>query len=418
MPHFRSMARHAKNISQGSTVTEHLGVGVLALCYPLALIQGILNECGKKDKRIRDLPMALMVYYVMALSLFPEAGYQAVLRWLLSGLQWLGNRPFRIACRESLSDARQRLGVLPLKKLHERAARPMTDKALLGSYFNDLLLVSIDGSTLALQDTIANSQRFGRPTNQHGAGAWPLARFVVLVECGTHLIFGAKLGAYNDSEVTLAHSLVPRLRPGMLCLADRLFPGYELWKKCAMTGAHLLWRAKLSVNLKRIRDLSDGSYLASWLPEEERKKGNEAMIVRVIEYRLDDPKACNAKAEIYRLITTIVDPAMATAIELAELYPQRWEVEITIKEGKAILRSGTVTLRSKKPELVEQEFWGMLLAHYVVRKMMAQAALERKLDPDRLSYQGSITIIKSSLSGCFLDFPPSRVDADNRLHHQ
>jgi hypothetical protein len=400
------MARHAKSISQGNTATEHLGVGVLALCFPLPAVKRVIAECNRTDKRVRDLPAALMVYYVIALSLFPGVAYQSVLRWLTSGLQWLGNHPFRVACRESLSDARQRLGALPMRRLHETMARPMAERSLPGSYFKDLLLVAVDGTTLALQDTAANSSQFGRSSNQNGPAAWPSARFVCLVECGTHLIFGAKLGGYRDSEITLAKSLVSYLRPGMLCLADRLFPGYELWKEFAASGAQLLWRAKLSVKLKKIRALGDGSYLAEWLPEQERKKGNKAVVVRVIEYRLKDPAGAEDKAEVHRLITTILDPAVATAGELARLYPQRWEVEITIKEGKTILRKGKITLRSKIPELVEQEFWGMVLAHYLVRKMMAQAALDRKLDPDELSYEGSVEIIKSTLTGPVLNFPP------------
>lgn len=400
------MARHAKNISQGNTATEHLGVGVLALCFPLQKITAIIAACGKTDKRVRDLPAALMVYYVIALSLFPGVAYQSVLRWLLSGLQWLGNHQFRVACRESLSNARQRLGALPMQRLHDEMALPMSEKSLPGSYFRDLLLVAFDGSTLALQDTVANAKEFGRSSNQNGDSAWPLARFVALVECGTHLIFAASLGGYKDSETHLAKSLIPRLREGMLCMADRLFPGYEIWKSFAATGAHLLWRAKTSLLLEKTETLADGSYLAKWLPKEERKKGSEALIVRVVEYRLTHPGVTGEQGEIYRLITTILDPAMATATELAALYPQRWEIEITIKEGKTILRKGRITLRSKMPELVRQEFWGMILAHYLVRKMMAQAALDKKRDPDELSYEGSIEIIKSTQTGSVLNISP------------
>ena len=273
-------------------------------------------------------------------------------------------------------------------------------------YFKDMLLVAFDGSTLALQDTAANAEEFGRSSNQNGDSAWPLARFVALVECGTHLIFAASLGGYKDSEIHLAKSLIVQLRKGMLCMADRLFPGYEIWQQFAATGAHLLWRAKISLKLEKIKILADGSHLAKWLPEEERKKGSEAVIVRVIEYRLKDPGGSGDPSEVYRLITTILDPALATALELAALYPQRWEIEITIKEGKTILRKGRITLRSKMPELVKQEFWGMLLAHYLVRKMMAQAALDRKRDPDELSYEGSIEIIKSTQTGSVLNISP------------
>ena len=141
--------------------------------------------------------------------MFPGVAYQSVLRWLLSGLQWLGNHSFRVASEEALSNARQRLGALPMEKLHEEMALPMAEKSLPGSYFKDMLLVAFDGSTLALQDTAANAEEFGRSSNQNGDSAWPLARFVALVECGTHLIFGASLGGYEDSEMHHAKSLIP-----------------------------------------------------------------------------------------------------------------------------------------------------------------------------------------------------------------
>jgi hypothetical protein len=189
----------------------------------MAKVLEVIAACDCREKRVRDLPSALVVYYVIALSLFPDVGYQSVLRWLLSGLQWLGNKPFRVATKQSVSSARQRLGALPMEKLHEKIALPMEEKSLPGSHFKDLLLVAMDGSTLALQDTAENSETFGRSNNQNGEGAWPLARFVALVECGTRLIFGAALDGYRGSEIALAKTLASRLRAGMLCLADRLF---------------------------------------------------------------------------------------------------------------------------------------------------------------------------------------------------
>ena len=184
----------------------------------------------------------------------------------------MGDLNFRVATRASLSDARIRLGAQPLQQLHEELATPLEDQSLPGSYFKNWLIVAIDESTLALQDTAENAAEFGRASNQNGPSAWPLTRFVALVECGTHLIFAASQGGYCDSEITLAKALVPRLRPGMLCLADRLFPGSELWKEAAATGSHQLWRAKVSVKLKKIQTLADGSWLAEWLPEAARKK--------------------------------------------------------------------------------------------------------------------------------------------------
>lgn len=409
------MARHAKSLSVGSDATHHLSMGVLALCFPVPKVQAIIDECGKTSRRIRDLPSVVVVFYVLALNLFPAVGYQSVLRWLLSGLQWLGNGSFRICGKGALSAARQRLGAMPLRRLHRQMAVPLADRNLKGCYWKEMHVVALDGSTLALQDTQSNEERFGRSSNQNGQAAYPQARFLVLAETGTHLIFAAQLGGYRDSEIKLAEKLIPRLEKGMLCLADRLFPGYALWKKAAATGAHLLWRAKAGLHLERIEDLADGSWLARWNAGGGKKRARKAkgQVVRVIEYRLSLTRSPQQgvdegqKPEVYRLLTTLLDPGTASARELAEFYPQRWEIEIALKEGKSILRRGQLTLRSKVAELVEQEFWGLLLAHYLVRKMMAHAALKRGLDPDDLSYQGSVEILKSTQAGPVLSFPPS-----------
>ena len=197
---------------------------------------------------------------------------------------------------------------------------------------------------LALQDTPSNDAHFGRSTNQHGKAAWPLARFVALAEAGTHLIFRAELGRYKDSEIVLAGKVVGGLRKGMLCLADRLFPGLALWKKATATGAHMLWRAKVGMKLKAERTLPDGSWLATWKSTTRGQEDARGVTVRVIEYRLK-----GGNGETFRLITSLLDPEGAPAHELAALYPQRWEIELTIKEGRQVLRTGQITLRSKMP---------------------------------------------------------------------
>jgi hypothetical protein len=393
------MARFAKTLAQGNHATRHLGFGMLALCFPMRRVQEILLECDKESRRVRDLPAEVIVFYVIALSLFPGVAYQSVLEWLITGLQWLGNGNFRVSTKGALSRARTRLGEVPLRRIHETLALPIGDNTLPGCFWKGHHLVGIDGSTMAVQDTPENEKEFGRPSNQHGKAAWPQARFVVLAELGTHMVFAARFGVYRDGETVLASSVLDRLRPGMLCLADRLFPGYDLWLQAAATGAHMLWRAKVGLSLRRVEDLPDGSWLAEWKrPRTANPKGPDKQVVRVIEYRLSDPGGSGG-TEVYRLITTMLDPAAADARELASLYPERWEIELTIKEGKTVFRKGQVTLRSKTPELVKQEFWGLLLSHYLVRRMMAEAATGRKIDPDTLSYQRSVEIIKSA-QGC------------------
>ncbi len=395
------MPRRAKNLSVGNDNTQHLSLGLIALCFPLIEVQRAIDACGKASMRLRDLPAAVVAYYIIGLSLFPGAAYQSVLRWLLCGLEWLESGKFRVSSKAALSKARQRLGEAPMRLLFERLARPCSDTKLKGCWWRGHQLVVIDGSTLALQDSASNDSHFGRSTNQNGKAAWPMARFVALAEAGTHLIFQAELGRYKDSEVVLAAKVIPGLRKGMLCLADRLFPGLALWQKAAATGAHLLWRAKVGLNLKREKVLADGSWLATWKTPARGREPARSATVRVVEYRLK-----GGDGETFRLITSLLDPEEAPARELAALYPQRWEIELTIKESKNVLREGNVTLRSKMPELVKQEFWGLLMAHYIVRKMMARAALEGDIDPDTISYCSSVEIIRSSQTGPVLAFSP------------
>jgi hypothetical protein len=123
------------------------------LFFPAVAVQQAIDACGKASKRVRDLPAALVAYYVIGLSLFPAAGYENVLRWLLCGLQWQNCGKFRVSSKAALSKARQRLGEAPMRLIFDRLARPLGDATLKGSWWRKHHLVVLDGSTLALQDT-------------------------------------------------------------------------------------------------------------------------------------------------------------------------------------------------------------------------------------------------------------------------
>ncbi len=246
-----------------------------------------------------------------------------------------------------------------------------------------------------MADTAANGVAFGRPGASRGESAFPQLRFVALVENGTHVLFGAHLGGFEAGETTLARDVLPALRPGMLCLADRQFFGHALWQEAAATGADLLWRVKRNLHLPREVRLADGSYLTTIYPsEKDRRHRTEGVGVRVIEYRLEGV----ADAEpLYRLVTTILDPAQAPAADLAALYHERWEIEGALAELKTHLRGARVVLRSKTPDLVRQEFWGLLLAHFAVRGLMHEAALRVGEDPDRLSFLHAVRVVRRKL---------------------
>jgi hypothetical protein len=299
-----------------------------------------------------------------------------VLRCLLEGLRWLwGAEAVKVAGKSGISQARSRLGEVPLRRLYEALVHPIATRASKGAWYRDWRLVSLDGSCLEVADTEANRAAFGVPRASRGESAFPQLRFAALVENGTHVLFGARLGPYAEGETTLAHAVLPALRPGMLCLADRQFFGFALWQTAMHTGADLLWRVKHNLRLPREAVLADGSYLTTVYPSDKDRRHRQAGIrVRVVEYRLEDVTGAEP---LYRLVTTILDPAKAPAAELAALYHERWEIEGALAELKTQLRGAQVVLRSKTPELVRQEFWGLLLAHFAVRGLMHEAALSR-----------------------------------------
>jgi hypothetical protein len=265
-------------------------------------------------------------------------------------------------------------------------------------------LVSLDGSCLEVADTEANRTEFGLPGASRGESAFPQLRFVALVENGTHVLFGARLGPYAEGETTLAHKVLAALRPGMLCLADRQFFGHALWLAARDTGADLLWRVKHNLRLPREMVLTDGSYLTTiYSSDKDRRHRTGGEQVRVVEYRLEGV----ADAEpLYRLVTTILDAAKAPAEALAALYHERWEIEGAFAELKTHLRGARVVLRSKTPELVRQEFWGLLLAPFAVRGLMHEAALRADEDPDRLSFLHAVRVVRRRLP-LFAALPPS-----------
>ena len=190
---------------------------------------------------------------------------------------------------------------------------------------------------------------------------------------------------YARDELTLAESVIPALSKDMLCLADRFFPSYKLWRMAAKTGADLLWRTRQNARLDVEKRLTDGSYLSQiYASTSDRRKQRNGIVVRVIDYRFKD---LPGSEELYRLITTILDPQQAPAQELAALYHERWEIETALDELKTHLRGAQIVLRSKTPELVQQEFFGLLMAHFAIRGLMHEAALKSDEDPDRLRTQ-------------------------------
>lgn len=400
------LPKKAAELPKGTRLTDFISLGVLAKTFPRHLIDEILRETKKTSERQRDLPAHVMVYYVIALPLFMQVSCREVLRCLREGLQWLfgSEKMGKTPGRSGISQARKRLGAEPIKILYQRVVMPIAKKCTKGARYRKWTLVSLDGSTLDLADTPANEKEFGRQGSKRGKSAFPKLRFVSLVENGTHVLFGSVPGKYHDGEITLAKKVIPNLSKGMLCIADRNFFGYDMWKDALKTKADLLWRVKKNHILPCLKRLEDGSYLSKiFKSSKDRRLDNNGVSVRVIEYKLNGvPKP----EPLYRLVTTILDPVVAPAIELAALYTERWEIETAFDELKTHLRGARIVLRSLMPYGVYQEFYGLMLAHFAVRGVMHDAALMSGEDPDRLSFTHTIRVIKRKLPS-FVSTPPS-----------
>jgi len=399
------MARTVASLPAGSRITDYISLGVIAKTFPLDTVRAVLAATGTASRRQRELPAHVVVYYAIALALYMQSSTREVLRCLLEGVQWLlGPRAaVKVTGKSGISQARTRVGWQPLQQLHDAVVHPIAVAATRGAWYRTWQLVSLDGSTLDVADEQGNAQAFGRPRASRGTSAFPQLRFVALVENGTHVLFGTQVGRYDTGETTLAIGALRGLRAGMLCLADRLFFGYALWTQAAATGADLLWRVKKNLRVPCAQRLPDGSYLSRIYPTAKAQRhGRQGVVVRVIEYQLDGVPGAEP---LYRLLTTILDPAAAPAAELAALYHERWEIETALDELKTHLRGARIVLRSKTPDLVRQEFYGLLLAHFAVRGLMHEAALKAGEDPDRLSFLHAVRVVRRKLAR-FAALPP------------
>lgn len=393
------MARTVTPLPAGIRITDKVTFGQFAKIFPAPTIKKALADEDKQSRRERDLPNHVVVYFIMMLALFRDASHTEVLRCVFEGLQWLlGPRAIKITGKSGISQARSRVGWEPLKRLFELVAAPLAKAGDKGAFYRGYRLVAIDGTLFDVADTAENSNAFGRPSNQHSESGFPQVRLVGLMECGTHAFFRAELGSYTTAEQRLAPDLLSSLRDDMLCLADRNFMSFTLYQQALTTKAKLLWRINDYVKLGVHKQLPDGSYISEifWYADRKRLAPTK---VRVIEYRVEGSK------KPIRLVTNWFDYKEAPADELARLYHERWEIENALDEIKTHLNANAVTLRSRTPDLVRQEIFGLLMGHYAIRSIMHEAAQAACIDDDDLSFTHAVKVMRRRLP-MFGNFPP------------
>lgn len=416
----------------GSTVrlVDRISLGVLADVIPRDFIEDCLDETGKREQRVRLLPAHVMVRFCLAMCLFFDDDYEEVMRKLVGSLKslrsWSDN--WRVPTTSAITQARQRLGSEPLRVLFERIAEPVAGRGTHGAWLCGRRVMSMDGFLLDVPDTGENEEEFGRRNNGGRPGAFPQALIVALGECGSHAIVDAAIGrGEGGDERALAGRLLSSVRSGMLLTADRNFYSFGMWNRFQSTGADLLWRVSSGLQLPVLRWLPDGSYMSVVM--DSRLRGarrarvlaaagsgdeidpEEAVIVRVVEYEVANRDTGND--ELICVITSMLDPAEAAAVEIAAAYHERWECEGLFDEVKTYQRGSGRVLRSKSPEMVYQEIWALLLSHYAVRRLMCRAADEADVDPDRLSFLRSLRVVRRQVTAQAGFSPSASEDRDS-----
>jgi hypothetical protein len=387
-------------------LSDLISIGLLTKVFPPDLVDEVIAQTGRTEQRNRSLPARVMAYFAISMALYADGSYEDVLAQLTDGLSWSSSwsESFSPPSKSAIFQARARLGAAPVRELFDRVAVPLATADTKAAFLSGRRLVAIDASCLDVADTEENSSFFGRPgVNKGEQAAFPQARVMAIAECASHAIFGAVVGAYTTSEIELAKVLTEQLQPGMLLLADRAFYGFPLWEKASATGADLAWRVKSNLLPRHIETLDDGSWLAEIKPGGNAGRKVTPLTVRVVDYSIDDGRGDH---EPYRLLTTVLDPDDISAEELALAYSRRWEIESAFDELKTHQRGPRTVLRSKSPELVNQEIWGHLCCHYAIRTLRWEAAVQAGKDPDRVSFVAALRIARRSVAqrGAF---PPS-----------
>lgn len=391
------MARSKVGLGSGTRFADYLSAGLLARAFPSEIIKEVLNAHQCNSERVRIFPATAVVYYTMALSLYCEAAYEDVFAAVAQGLAWKDRTPAApvAVVKSAISKARSRLTWKALQDIQQRCCVPLSSPAHPHAFFAGYRLVAMDGSNLDVADEKENVAAFGYPGSRTGAAGYPQAQCAILTECGSHAILDAELGSYRQAEWEVAKPLLRSLTPDMLCMADRGFVGHSHWQAGVKTGAQLLWRMPKNLILPVEKQLDDGSYLSSLYPSgRDRKRKINGVPVRVIEYTLPNVPGSEP---MYRLLTTLLDDRSAPALTLATLYHERWEVELVFDELKTHQVQRRRVLRSKTPELVRQEFYGWVMAHYAVRWLMYQGAAQARIPERTLSFTANVQLLRRTL---------------------
>lgn len=354
------------------------------------MVDAALTETCSTQQRVRVLPSRVVVYLLLAAGLFTELGYLQVWARMTAGLGGPGGLAIAVPSASALAAARRRVGVAPLRALFDLLRGPAAGVAArrdrVGVFWRGRLVAAIDGTILSCADTEANRAVYDRSRGNHGGSGYPLIRLLTVVACGTRTVIDAVFGTDRVGETSYAHHLLGRLHAGMILLADRNFAVNAWIVAVAATGADVLVRVKANRVLPVCARHSDGSYLSRIGPVE----------VRVITAVITIVTSTGRRSEVYRLVTTVLDPDCPAA-EIVRLYHERWEIETSFYELKSTTLGGRV-LRAHTPAGVDQEIYALLITYQALRIAISDATLSRAdLDPDRGSFTVALHAARDQL---------------------
>ena len=410
----------------GSLLTDAIGIGTLTRLVPRELVDEVVASAGRKEIRKNKLPARVMVYFVMAMALFYGDAYEEVMRKLAGGLDYIGTwrREWDVPGLGALCHARQRLGPEVMRELFERVAVPCAMRSTRGAWLAGRRLMAVDGFEAEAPDSAENASYFGY-AGKKGRSAFPFVRMAALVECGTHAIVAAEIARDGEGEETLTRRILSggAIGPGMIVMADSGLYSYTNFRMAIDAGADALFRVGANLDLPALEWFPDGSYLTYIADSPEKAKNNyrlrhglvkltdlPGIYARAVDYEVTDR---GDGEEIITIVTNVTDPEEIPAVELAAAYHERWEAELVFDELKTHQRGPGTILRSRKPELVEQEIWGLLLTHYGIRHLMREAADQADLDPDRMSFIRALRVIRRQVTGQAA-FSPSETGESDR----
>jgi hypothetical protein len=392
------MGYRIREIDAESNFCQELRIEMIERVLPTDVIAQALADEGIKTQRVRKLDLLLTVLVIVSMNIYPYLSMGHVIQKLTRGLRFIWrDADYDIPADSALSYRRYQLGAQVMARLFRYICRPIATPETKGAFCFGLRTMAIDGSTESLPDTAANAAVFGRHHTDRGEAAFPQAQCVYLAECGTHAIVDAGFWPIHTSERVGGHRLLRSVTAGMLVMWDRGFHDYDMIVGVRQRQSHVLSRLPAHAKPEHVQTLPDGSWLAYIYPSDyRRRKQGERCLVRIIEYKVTDPALADPN-ETHRLLTTLLDPDLYPALDLICAYHERWEIEIAIDEVDTHQRLSAKTLRSLKPVGVIQELYGLLIAHFIIRSLMHEAALQAGIDPDQLSFVHAVEVIKDAI---------------------